>query len=105
MHPNREFLLQSIIEKYPRFQIQRRIFQDYTVLRTYNAEKFNRWSEWTVISKLPGGDIDFAITQLKKLEKESENSKITVEYALVNNYPDFQTEIDYYNHMLKLQKK
>lgn len=102
--PNKNFLLQGAIEKYPRFEIHRRVFQDYHVLKTYNAERFCKWTNWSIVSKLPGGDMDFAITQLNKLITESKNSKITLEYALINNYPNFSTEIEYYNHIQDLIK-
>lgn len=104
---NNNFLTEGIIQKYPRFEIHRRVFQDYAVLRTYNAQKFYKWTEWRKFKELPGGDKDFAVAVLNKLTKESENSKITIEYMLVNNYPNITNEVDYFNYItetVKLQK-
>lgn len=102
MIANLNFLIQNKIDKNPRFQIVRRVYQDYRVLRTYNADRFLKWTEWKSFINLSNSDIDFAITYLNRLIKDSEKSSIRIEYTLVNNYPNIHNEKDYHNYILDL---
>ena len=66
-----------------KFSIQRRYLLDFSILRSFDHELFNTWTEWKEYYEVRSiNDLNLAYSKFNELIKES---GIKFEYRVVNN--------------------
>jgi hypothetical protein len=96
--------IKQIIEENPRFTIERRVFQDYEVLRSWDRTKFNKWSEWKPYYSYFSGDISEVYKTYQTFVKNAKHHNVTFEYRIVNNFPHHPL-LAMYNRYMEIKLK